>query len=90
LKAGTTIFFGRRAEIFNLKRLLKEFKEDFPSFDLVNTFWRNIPKHMRVKSFEVTLQDKDIEHMKRRSQMCKDWLIEREQQEIKLINSREF
>jgi len=69
---------------------IEKFKEDFPSFDLVNTFWRNIPKHMRVKSFEVTLQDKDIEHMKRRSQMCKDWLIEREQQEIKLINSREF
>lgn len=69
---------------------IDKFKSEFPNFDLANTLWRNIPKHIRIKCFEVTLQDQDIEHMKRRSQMCKDWLLEREQQELELINSKKF
>ena len=43
---------------------------------------------MRVKRFPVTLEDSDIEHMKRRSEMCKKWLLEREQQELELINKK--
>lgn len=66
---------------------IQKFKEDFPNFDLTNTTWRNIPKHMRVKRFEVTLEDSHIEHMTRRSKMCKKWLIEREEKEIEIINS---
>ena len=73
-----------RNHIFDIAK----FKEDAPLFDLVNTFWRDIPKHMRVKKFEVTLEEEDIEHMKRRSKMAKKWLLEREQQEIELINSK--
>lgn len=69
---------------------IEKFKEDFPSYDLVNNKWRNIPKHMRIKRFEVTLLDEDIEHMIRRSKMCKKWLIEREQKEIEIINSVKF
>lgn len=67
-----------------------KFKEEFPNYDLINKTWRDIPKHLRVKSFLVTLQDSDIEHMTRRSKMCKKWLLEREQKELELINSKEF
>lgn len=71
-----------RNHIFDIQK----FKEDNPNFDLVNTVWRNIPKHMRVKRFEVTLEDKDIEHMTNRSKMAKKWLIAREEREIEEIN----
>lgn len=67
-----------------------KFKEEFPNYDLINKTWRDIPKHLRVKRFLVTLQDSDIEHMTRRSKMCKKWLLEREQKELELINSKEF
>ncbi|WP_395073839.1 hypothetical protein [Flavobacterium sp.] len=69
---------------------IEKFKEDFPGFDLVNKNWRNIPNHMRIKCFDVTLQDEDIEHMIRRSNMCKKWLLDREEKEIELINSVKF
>lgn len=72
-----------RNHIFDIAK----FKESFPGFDLVTPIWNfDIPKHMRVKRFDVTLEDSDIEHMKRRSKMAKDWLIEREKQELELIN----
>lgn len=72
-----------RNHIFDIAK----FKESFPGFDLVTPIWNfDIPKHMRVKRFEVTLEDSDIEHMKRRSKMAKNWLIEREKQELELIN----
>ena len=72
-----------RNHIFDIAK----FKESFPGFDLVTPIWNfDIPKHMRVKRFDVTLEDSDIEHMKRRSIMAKDWLIEREKQELELIN----
>ena len=71
-----------RNHIFDIER----FREEFPNVDLVNSLWRNIPKHMRVKKFEITLEDEDIEHIKRRSKMAKEWLLQREQQEIELIN----
>lgn len=74
-----------RNHIFDIEK----FKSEFPNFELHNTFWRNIPKHMRVKKFYVTLEDEDIEHMKRRSKMAKEWLLAREQQEIELINSKD-
>ena len=67
-----------------------QFKKEFSTFDLENKEWRNIPKHMRLKRFEVTLEDEDIEHMIRRSKMCKKWLIERELKEIEIINSVKF
>ena len=65
---------------------IAQFKEEFQNFDLENKDWRNIPKHMRVKRFEVTLTDKDIEHMTNRSKMAKKWLIAREEREIEEIN----
>jgi hypothetical protein len=71
-----------RNHIFDIHK----FKEDYPNVDLINTFWRDIPKHMRVKKFEVTLEDEDIKHIKRRSKMAKEWLLQREQKEIELIN----
>lgn len=74
-----------RNHIFDIAK----FKHDFPGFDLVTPVWQyDIPKHMRVKRFPVTLEDSDIEHMKRRSEMCKKWLLEREQQELELINKK--
>ena len=74
-----------RNHIFDIAK----FKQDFPGFDLVTPIWSfDIPKHMRVKRFQVTLEDSDIEHMKRRSEMCKKWLLEREKQELELINKK--
>lgn len=74
-----------RNHIFDITK----FKEDFPGFDLVTPIWQyDIPKHMRVKRFSVTLEDLDIEHMKRRSKMAQKWLLEREQQELELINKK--
>jgi hypothetical protein len=69
---------------------IQKFKEDYPNVDLINTHWRDVPKHMRLKKFEVTLEDKDIEHMTRRSKMAKKWLMEREQKELEIINSRDW
>jgi hypothetical protein len=72
-----------RNHIFDITK----FKYDYPGFDLVTPIWRfDIPKHMRVKRFDVTLEDSDIEHLKRRSGMAKKWLLERELQEVELIN----
>lgn len=65
---------------------IQKFKEENPHFDLVNSTWRNVPKHMRLKRFEVTLEDKDIEDMTRRSKMAKKWLLARELKEIEKIN----
>lgn len=74
-----------RNHIFDMAK----FKEDFPGFDLVTPIWQyDIPKHMRVKRFPVTLEDSDIEHMKRRSEMCKKWLLNREKEELELINKK--
>ena len=74
-----------RNHIFDIAK----FKEDFPGFDLVSPIWQyDIPKHMRVKRFEVILEDSDIEHLKRRSVMAKNWLLDREKQELKLINKK--
>jgi len=68
---------------------LSLFKRDYPSFDLMNKVWSfNIPPHLRIKTFDVTLLDEDILHMVRRSKMCKAWLIEREKLELKLINNK--
>ena len=74
-----------RNHIFDIAK----FKHDFPRFDLVTPIWSfDIPKHMRVKRFPVTLEDSDIEHMKRRSEMCKKWLLNREKEELELINKK--
>ena len=74
-----------RNHIFDIAK----FKQDFPGFDLVTPIWSfDIPKHMRVKRFPVTLEDSDIEHMKRRSEMCKKWLLNREKEELELINKK--
>lgn len=69
---------------------IEKFKEEFPNFDLVNSVWRDIPKHMRIKRFPVTLEDSHIEHMTRRSIMCKKWLINRYFEELEVINSVEI
>lgn len=75
-----------RNHIFDIAK----FKDENPHFDLVNIQWRNVPKHMRVKKFEVTLEDKDIEDMTRRSKMAKKWLLAREKEELEIINSKAF
>ena len=74
-----------RNHIFDIDK----FKQEYPNVDLINKNWSfDIPKHMRVKRFEVTLEDSDIEHLKRRSVMAKNWLLEREKQELELINKK--
>lgn len=74
-----------RNHIFDITK----FKQDAPGYDLVTPIWRfDIPSHMRVKRFPVTLEDSDIEHMKRRSIMAKEWLLKREQEELNLINKK--
>jgi hypothetical protein len=75
-----------RNHIFDIQK----FKDDNPGFDLYNKVWEfDIPKHMRVKRFEVTLEDEDIKHIIRRSKMCKNWLIEKEKEELLKINNYE-
>lgn len=69
---------------------IEDFVNKYEGVMLNNKVFRDIPKHMRVKRFDVTLEDEDIEHMERRSIMCKEWLIEREQKEIEIINSVKF
>lgn len=67
---------------------IKAFRRDYPNVDLENTVWTfDIPPHMRVKRFPVTLTQEDINHMTRRSKMCKEWLINREKKELELINN---
>jgi len=74
-----------RNHIFDVSK----FKSDNIGFDLYSQDWQyDIPKHMRVKRFEVTLEDSDIEHLKRRSTMAKNWLLEREKEELELINKK--
>jgi hypothetical protein len=74
-----------RNHIFDIAK----FKNDSPGFDLVTPIWQyDIPSHLRVKRFPVTLEDSDIEHLKRRSLMAKNWLLEREKEELLKINKK--
>lgn len=73
-----------RNHIFDIHK----FRIDNPHHDLTNTVWKDIPAHMRIKRFPVRLENSDVEHMTRRSKMCKEWLIEREKKELELINKQ--
>ena len=88
------VYFDYIKEISQLEQNhicdIEDFTNKYAGFKLNDQVFRDIPKHMRIKRFDVTLEDSDIEHMIRRSKMCKKWLLEREQEEIKIINSVNF
>lgn len=50
--------------------------------------WRHdVPPKMRVKRFHVKLEKEDIAHFKRRVKMCRQWLIAKEKETLKLLES---
>ncbi len=57
------------------------FKREYPHYDFYNTNLDfSIPAKMRVKRFDVTLEESDIKHITRRVTMARNWLIEKEKQ----------
>lgn len=67
------------------------FKKEYPNADLMHgrTFetsnglrtiqWQaEVPAAFRVKRFPVTLEEKDIDNIKRRVTMCREWLVAKE------------
>lgn len=54
-------------------------KKNYPDYDFYNQGLDfSIPKHLRVKKFEVTLEDGDIENIIRRVKLARYWLREKE------------
>jgi len=74
------------------------FRKEFPNADLMHgrqfqigsvtrtIEWKHdIPPKFRVKRFPVTLEDKDKEAIIRRVTMCREWLVNRELETLKLL-----
>lgn len=80
---------------------MSAFKREFPGADLMHgkliefadgSFrsydWNHdVPAKFRVKRFNITLETSDIEHIKRRIEMCREWLINKERETLQLLNS---
>lgn len=61
---------------------------EFPDGTTRTIEWKyDVPPKMRVKRFLVTLQKEDIVHIKRRVKMCRAWLIAKEKETLKLLES---
>lgn len=74
------------------------FRKEYPNADLMHgrifqigdvtrtIEWQaDIPPKFRIKRFPVTLEEKDIEAIKRRVTMCREWLVNRELETLKLL-----
>lgn len=74
------------------------FRSEYPNVDLMHgrTFelpdglrtieWQaDVPPSFRVKRFDVTLEEKDIANIKRRVSMCREWLLAKEKETLKLL-----
>ncbi len=80
---------------------MEAFKKEFPHADLMHGKliefsngeervyeWKHdIPPHMRVKRFPVTLEASDIEHIIRRVKMCREWLCNKERETLEKLNA---
>lgn len=57
---------------------IEAFKKDYPNYDFDNTDLNfSIPKCLRIKSFEVSLEKGDVENIKRRVKLSRDYLNEK-------------
>lgn len=55
------------------------FKRDYPHYIFENKIWSyDIPSQFRIKKFEVTTTQDDIDHIKRRVMMCRVYLCQKE------------
>lgn len=67
---------------------IAKFKRDYPGYDFENTVLDfDVPPICRVKKFEVELMPEDIKNVKRRVEMSRAWLMERERVELEKIES---
>lgn len=68
-----------RNHIFDIKR----WKENYPAHHFENTILNfDVPAILRIKSYEVVLSNKDISFIKKRVVMCREYLMEKEQEII--------
>jgi len=61
------------------------FKRDYPYYTFENDGDFSIPPPFRVKKFQVTLTDEDIENMKRRVLLARKYLIAKEQEAKQIL-----
>ena len=65
----------------------EKFMKDNPNGDLIMQDNRyDIPAKLRIKSFDVTLTQEDIDFIKSRALLAREWLINKEIETLKLIN----
>lgn len=65
---------------------VQKFKREYPHYDFYSPIQDfSIPPHMRLKSFQVTLDEDDIKHMTRRVMLSRQWLINKEIETLKQI-----
>jgi hypothetical protein len=62
------------------------FREQYPTYDFENDGDFSIPKHLRVKKFEVRLEEGDRENIERRVKLAREWLVNKEIETLKLMN----
>jgi hypothetical protein len=62
------------------------FRSEYPTYDFENDGDFSIPKHLRVKKFEVVLEDGDREAIERRVKLARKWLVKKEIETLRLIN----
>lgn len=62
------------------------FREQYPTYDFENSHDFSIPRHLRVKKFEVRLEEGDREAIERRVKLAREWLVKKEIETRKLIN----
>lgn len=75
---------SERNMIFDINRFIK----NYPHYNFQTKEWKyDIPSHMRLKRFEIALSTKDIKFIKQRVLMCREYLINKEIEERKLINA---
>ena len=74
-----------RNMIFDIKR----WKENYPGYPFVNeNLDFDVPAVLRIKRFPVTLNNQDIKFMKQRVVMCRDYLIEKENEVLNKLKRK--
>jgi len=55
------------------------FVRDYPHYIFENSVWNyDIPAQFRIKKFDVTTTEEDVDHIKRRVMMCRVYLCQKE------------
>lgn len=83
-----------RNMIFDMGAFLREFPHadlmhgrtfEFPDGDRTIEWRFDVPAHMRAKRFRVTFTKQDKKDIQRRTKMCKQWLLNKERETLKLL-----